>query len=96
MVTRRVREERAKLKLRLVVTTRFQWGFESLPRHIRPGWPNRQRQTAINLRLLLQTQHSPPIAGSTGHGLGRQVQVRILPGALPAPVVQRQNRTTSS
>ncbi|TFV34272.1 hypothetical protein E4K10_10800 [Streptomyces sp. T1317-0309] len=31
-----------------------------------PRWPNWQRQTAINLRLLLQTQHSPPIAGSTG------------------------------
>ncbi|GGX60694.1 hypothetical protein GCM10010515_30610 [Streptomyces fructofermentans] len=71
-----VREER-KLNLKLVVTARFQWRFESSPRHqpasvrdaFAPRWPNWQRQTAINLRLLLQSQHSPPIAGSTGLGL---------------------------
>ncbi|KAF6000204.1 hypothetical protein BOG92_045065 [Streptomyces sp. WAC00263] len=58
------------------MNARFQWRFEPSPRHhtalhgvpTRRGGPTRQRQTVINLRLLLQTQHSPPIAGSTGPG----------------------------
>ncbi|RMB87408.1 hypothetical protein CTZ28_05235 [Streptomyces shenzhenensis] len=65
------------------MTARFQWRFESSPRHPGmipvPRWPNRQRQTAINLRLSLQTQHSPSIAGSTGprpQGVEMPVQVR--------------------
>lgn len=92
-----VREER-KLKLKFVVTTRFQWRFESSPgiraapiRSVRPhgpGWPKWQRQTAINLRLLLQTQHSPPIAGSNGLGPMRvEMLVRLQPAELRSAVV---------
>ncbi|MGW7055212.1 hypothetical protein [Streptomyces sp. NPDC054888] len=46
-----MREER-KLKLKFVVTAAVRNRF--------------RMRAAINLRLLLQTQHSPPIAGSTG------------------------------
>lgn len=94
MVAAGVREER-KLKLKLVVTTRFQWRFESSPGICAlspyangPGWPKRQRQTAINLRLLLQTQHSPPIAGSNGLGPMRvEMLVRLQPAELRSAVV---------
>jgi hypothetical protein len=89
-----VREER-KLKLKLVVTTRFQWRFEPFPRHsVRPGArtgrgsPIWQRQTAINLRLLLQTQHSPPIAESSGPvPMGVEMPVRLRLAELRSAVV---------
>lgn len=53
-----------------------------------PGWPKWQRQTAINLRLLLQTQHAPPIAGSTGPvPVCVEMPVRLRPAELRSAVV---------
>ncbi|NED92477.1 hypothetical protein G3I76_72025 [Streptomyces sp. SID11233] len=76
------------------MTTRLRWRFESSPRHFRsscgcgPGWPNWQRQTAINLRLLLQTQHAPPIAESTGPvPVCVEMPVRLRPAELRSAVV---------
>ncbi|MQS36133.1 hypothetical protein FFZ77_11125 [Streptomyces katsurahamanus] len=43
------------------------------------GSPIRQRQTAVRLRLLLQIQYPPPIAGSNGpepRSVEMPVQVR--------------------
>ncbi|KAB1145754.1 hypothetical protein F7R91_18530 [Streptomyces luteolifulvus] len=71
------------------MTARFQWRFESSPRHLVPRWPNRQRQTAINLRLSLQTQHSPPIAGSTGP---RPPHVELLVQVQPAQLDARWSK----
>jgi hypothetical protein len=42
--------------------------------------PPPEGRTAFNLRLSLQTQHSPPIAGSTGPGPRyAEMQVQVLP-----------------
>ncbi|GAA3005097.1 hypothetical protein EAO73_20745 [Streptomyces sp. col6] len=76
------------------MTKRFRWRFESSPRHFRaqrgygPGWPNWQRQTVINLRLSLQAQHAPPIAGSNGPvPVGVEMPVRLRPVELRSAVV---------
>ncbi|WP_431044991.1 hypothetical protein ACQUSR_25755 [Streptomyces sp. P1-3] len=58
--------EERKLKLKLVVTAR----------------PGGEHRIVINLRLSLQTQHSPPIAGQTGPRLGRRMPVQVRPAQL--------------
>ncbi|MER5910267.1 hypothetical protein ABT124_07115 [Streptomyces sp. NPDC001982] len=64
--------EKRKLKLKLVVMSgRTHQGSTG--------------RTAVNLRLSLQTQHSPPIAGSTGLGPQHvEMQVQVLPAQLDA------------
>jgi hypothetical protein len=61
----------AKLKLSLVVTS--------------GRTPQNTGRAALNLRLSLQTQHSPPIAGSNGPGPQYvEMQVQVLPAQLDA------------
>jgi hypothetical protein len=65
------------------------------PRPLRPGCARSAKLklslvvksglTALNLRLSLQTQHSPPIAGSTGPGPQYvEMQVQVLPAQVDA------------
>ncbi|NEC10116.1 hypothetical protein G3I26_33310 [Streptomyces sp. SID7909] len=52
-------------------------------------------ETVINLRLSLQAQHAPPIAGSNGPvPVGVEMPVRLRPVELRSAVVQRQDATT--
>lgn len=94
-----VREER-KAETEVCRDDAVQVEVRVLPRHFRtsalpyvpygfgPGWPKWQRQTAINLRLLLQTQHAPSIAGSTGPVPVRvEMPVRLRPAELRSAVV---------
>lgn len=91
-----VREER-KAETEVCRDDAVQVEVRVLPRHFHspyipyghgPGWPNWQRQVAINLRLLLQTQHAPPIAGSTGPVPVRvEMPVRLRPAELRSAVV---------
>jgi len=89
-----VREER-KLKLKLVVNDAVPVEVRVLPPALgvlrappRAGVAQMVEATAINLRLLLQTQHSPPIAESNGPvPMGVEMPVRLRPAELRSAVV---------
>ncbi|OIV38426.1 hypothetical protein BIV57_05915 [Mangrovactinospora gilvigrisea] len=63
---RRGQRMERKLKLKLVLIPAVKWRFESSSPHLARGWPNSAEAAAVLVRLLLQTQYSPLIAGSSG------------------------------